>query len=213
MGRVAISSGDCGTMELVPKSVLKGSGGGPMERRTLLKLSLAAAGATVLKTMGQQVAGSPKTAVGTTSAPASAPVSPGTLRRPAQAEIIQELLRERERAGVILPQDPQAPGSAGPIGAATDESGLIPEGTILVERPGRLVSDGGRPTFVFLTSATGGHMQTMELLPNQLLEAMERAPAANSEFTISGQVTRYHGRNYLLLLKVLHRVGHGNISP
>jgi len=146
--------------------------------------------------------------------PASAPASPRTLRRPEQAEIIQDLLRQRDKAGVILPQDPQEGQSSGAVRAATaDDSSLLPEGTILVERPGRLVSDGGRPMFVFLTSATGGRPQSMELLPCQLLEALERESARGSEFTVSGEVTRYRGRNYLLLLKVLHRVNHGNLSP
>jgi hypothetical protein len=185
-----------------------------MERRTLLKLSLAAAGATVLKGMAQGAAGSPNGSLAPASAPASAPVSRHTLRRPAQAEIIEDLLRQRDEAGVILPQDPQAGDSSAALQpGATDESGLIPEGTILVERPGRLVSEGGRPTFVFLAAATGAHVQSMELLPSQLLEAMERESTVNTEFTVSGQVTRYRGRNYLLLLKVLHRVGHGNLSP
>jgi hypothetical protein len=183
-----------------------------MERRTLLKLSLAAAGATVLKGMAQDVAGAGKQPGPTASAPASAPISPRTLRKPAQAEIIQDLLREREQQGVILPQDPQT-GEPVPVRPGESTDGLIPEGTILVERPGRLVTDNGRPTFVFLTPETGGHTQTMELLPNQLLEAMERQSASGAQFTISAQVTRYRGRNYLLLLKVLRRVSHGNISP
>lgn len=181
-----------------------------MERRTLLKLSLVAAGATFLKTMAQRALGGAEGGPG----PASAPASPRTLRRPEQAEIIQDLLRQRDKAGVILPQDPQEGQSSGAVRAATaDDSGLLPEGTILVERPGRLVSDGGRPMFVFLTSATGGRPQSMELLPCQLLEALERESARGSEFTVSGEVTRYRGRNYLLLLKVLHRVNHGNLSP
>lgn len=186
-----------------------------MERRTLLKLSLAAVGATVFKSLAQVRVASPKPSGAPASAPTSAPANPRTLRRPAQTEIIQDLLRQREQTGVILPQDPQAGAAATAIepGGGTDASGVIPEGTILVERPGRLVSEGGRATFVFLAAATGAHAQTMELLPNQLLEAMERESGANTEFTISGQVTRYRGRNYLLLLKVLHRLGHGNLSP
>jgi hypothetical protein len=182
-----------------------------MERRTLLKFSLAAAGVTVLKGMAHGLAG-PQQPGPTASAPASAPISPRTLRKPAQAEIIQDLLREREQQGVILPQDPQT-GQSAVVQPGESSEGLIPEGTILVERPGRLVSEDGRPTFLFLTLETGGQVQAMELLPNQLLEAMERQSASTAQFTISAQVTRYRGRNYLLLLKVLRRVGHGNLSP
>ena len=114
-------------------------------------------------------------------------------RRPARAACRPEQARSSRscatrQGGVILPQDPQAGQSSGEIHAATpDASGLIPEGTILVERPGRLVSDGGRPMFVFLTSATGGRPQSMELLPCQLLEALERESARSSEFTVSGE--------------------------
>ena len=165
-----------------------------MERRTLLKLSLVAAGATFLKTMAQRALGAAEGGPG----PASAPASPRTLRRPEQAEIIQDLLRQRDKAGVILPQDPQEGQSSGAVRAATaDDSSLLPEGTILVERPGRLVSDGGRPLFVFLTSATGGRPQSTELLPRQLLEALERELARGSVIPASGEATRFPGRNYL----------------
>jgi hypothetical protein len=91
---------------------------------------------------------------------------------------------------------------------------LLLEGTMLVERAGRLVRDGEKSMFEFVSEAGDEHLHSMELLPSQLLEAMENEAEQGGEtFIVSGEVTRYRGRNYLRLVKVLRRVGHGNLAP
>ena len=140
-----------------------------------------------------------------------------TLRRPAQAEILKNLLARDERAAPIRPQEPQTkPGRAGRPPATVDAQGqpLLLEGTFLVERPGRLVREDGRPKFIFHPDASSSATRTIEIVPNQLLEAMERETDAGfSEFVVSAEVTRYKGSNYLILRKILRRVAHGNLSP
>jgi hypothetical protein len=131
------------------------------------------------------------------------------VRPPSQADILRKLLARDERATPILPQDPQKPGTT------LDVEGLplLLEGTFITERPGRLVHEDGRARFIFYPE--GGRIsRSLEILQCQLLEMMEReADAGFSEFVVSGEVTRYRDRNYLLLRKILRRAGHGNLSP
>ena len=150
-----------------------------------------------------------------TTQPTSAP---RTLRKPQQADIIENLLRERERSSLIVPQEPQAAGEQGLAASrpSADSAalGLLSDGTALVERPGRFAIEEGRPRFVFYAEGDEPKLRTMEALPNQLLEAVEREEGAGrSEFVISAEVTLYKGSNYLLLRKVVRRVNHGNLAP
>ncbi len=157
------------------------------------------------------------TSAGGVQSAAERPAEPGagpTFRRPAQAEVIEQLLRNRERSNLILPQDPDAVIVGGESAAAAPGQKLLLEGTMLVERAGRLVRDGEKSMFEFVSEAGDEHLHSMELLPSQLLEAMENEAEQGGEtFIVSGEVTRYRGRNYLRLVKVLRRVGHGNLAP
>lgn len=146
------------------------------------------------------------------------PAPPATHRTPTQARIIEGLLRDRDKPKWILPREPEpVVGADVATSQPADGQGaavLLPDGTMLVERPGRLVWENERPNFVFYSDAGVSKLQTMEILPNGFREALERqAQFGNTEFVISGQVTRYRNRNYLLLTKVLQRVRHGNLSP
>lgn len=151
-----------------------------------------------------------------TSQPAaSQPTSPAT---PAQAEIYRELLREQERSSRILPTTPGAtsrPRSPQqPQQGATTKNTLLLEGTLLVDRPGRLLRVEGRSVFRLNASDEQETSRTMELNKNGLLEAMEReAESGSAEFYITAVVSRYRGKNYLTLLKYRRQVSHRNLSP
>ncbi len=149
--------------------------------------------------------------------PASQPPDTTILRRPAQANILKNLLAREERAMPVRPDSAisrsgQTTGDQGLAEAARQPT--LPEGTFLVERPGRLVREDGRPMFVFHADGSTSVPTMMELCPNQLLELMEReATAGVNDFIVSGEVTQYRDRNYLILRKILRRVGHGNLAP
>jgi hypothetical protein len=52
-------------------------------------------------------------------------------------------------------------------------------------------------------------------LPNRLLEDMEVASAGGSKsvvFIVSGELTEYHGANYLLVQKLLTKPNLGNLK-
>lgn len=181
-------------------------------------LSWILATACAVTLVGQSGDDRPASAGASDTQPATRPAdSAATLRKPAQAVILKGLLGRTERPTPIRPQDPQAPGGGATTrSAGVDSEGqpLLIEGTLLVERPGRLLHDDGRARFVFQVDADSPVARSMEILPNQLLEAMEReARGGFTEFIVTAEVTRYNDRYYLMLRKILRRVGHGNLGP
>lgn len=105
--------------------------------------------------------------------------------------------RLRERIGV-LPRSSDATPRGGPAPAVT-----MREGTRLQNRRGAIVRDQNTGTWRFVFDAAGTDTvdPTMELLPCLLLERLERQAALSdlpAAVLISGEVTSYYGRNYLL---------------
>lgn len=150
----------------------------------------------------------PQSPTPTSQPAASAPTV--TSRKPAQIEIYQDLIREREGPAPILPQK-----SAGGNGAGSAlRLELLAEGQVLVERPGRYVRLDGVPYFIFEPTEPGKPELRLEILRNQMLELMQReALAGNADFIVSAEVTRFESRNYVLVRKLLRRVRHGNVGP
>jgi hypothetical protein len=90
---------------------------------------------------------------------------------------------------------------------------LLPDGSRIVDRPGRLTSEGEYFTFSFESRGRGAPEIPIRLLPNRLLEDMEIASAGGTKpivFVVSGEVTEYRGVNYLLVQKLLARPNIGN---
>jgi hypothetical protein len=151
------------------------------------------------------------------SQPTSRPVdSRSTFRRPDQARVLEELLKQKEMPRPILPSRPQGEVVAGSEQAAPGRPGerLLLEGTVLVERPGKYVAAEGRALFVFQADDSSRTAERMEILRNQYLEIMEEESRAGvSEFVVTAEITSYRGENFLLLRKVLRRVPNRNLSP
>lgn len=136
------------------------------------------------------------------------------LRRPFQDDILKSLLSDREASQTIPRQDPGMPAQPPAlIGGQREVAGLMPDGTPIVERPGRFYRNGEQK-LIELRLPSGERRISLEVLPNALLEALEREAAMGvAEFTVSGELTRYGGQNYLLLRKVVQRVDNGNLAP
>jgi hypothetical protein len=149
----------------------------------------------------------------TASQPSTQPAeTSSTLRKPAQANILKGLLRHAERPEPIQPAESATP-KRGAAAKGPDGLPLLLEGTMLVERPGRLIHEDGRAKLVLYADTESQSPRSIEIMPSQLLEAMEREQRAGfNEFVISAEVTRYKDRNYLMLRKILRRVGHGNVA-
>ncbi len=174
------------------------------------KLALMALGLLVLG----PTAASPKPQKAGDTQPAARPgENAAGVRRPQQADVLRDLLLQQGRTRPVPARAAETVTAGGPR-LGPDGQPLLLEGTFLIERPGRLVYDGGRPRFEFLLDDGATAPRILELLPSQLLETMEQeARQGFSEFVISAEVTQYQGANYLMLRKVLRRVSNGNIGP
>jgi hypothetical protein len=99
-------------------------------------------------------------------------------------------------------------GAAGALSAA-DATSVIREGTYIVDRSGRIrhAADGQQWEFRLDPGPAGSPREAPVLiLPNLNLMLMENAVTANARdvrFKITGMVTEYRGRNYVLLQKVV----------
>lgn len=85
------------------------------------------------------------------------------------------------------------------------QQNLIREGTRLFDRTGRLTKTAeGMMELTFDADGQGMKDPPMLILPNLNLMGMEKAIASASrdlKFRVTGQVTEYNGRNYILLDK------------
>jgi hypothetical protein len=89
------------------------------------------------------------------------------------------------------------------VGAKPEPRPLVREGEIIPQRVGRLTRTAeGQPEFTFDADAQTFQDPPMIILPNQKLEQMENRSkdmARDLRFRISGIVTEYRGRNYILI--------------
>ncbi len=115
--------------------------------------------------------------------------------------ISRDLERSVGAVGRRMPAGPATP-PAGPEAAGIATGDLLPEGTRLVDRRGKIRrTGGGGYMIVFDADATGEVDPPMMLLPCRLLERLARMAAGAGDeaaVLISGEVTIHGGRNYLL---------------
>ena len=148
--------------------------------------------------------------------------NPNPRREPSYAEILKELQKETRltprpvtppvRQRLTSRSVPAASGAGKPGLPAARK--LLPDGSRLVDRPGRLTREGNRLLFSFEGRGQGEPEMPVQLLPNRLLEDMEIVSAGATRpivFVVSGEVTEYRGENYLLIQKLLVRPTLGNL--
>lgn len=97
---------------------------------------------------------------------------------------------------------------AGALAPGAPSLNVLREGTFLVDRTGRLRRSGDGHNWELVFESDGRALQDppMILLPNLKLMAMEAAvknATRDVRFRVTGMVTEYNGRNYLLLEKVV----------
>jgi hypothetical protein len=127
-------------------------------------------------------------------------------------QMLSQMLKPTGREGRPLPP-PEAPAidrksGSGALAPAAQSQTVLREGTDIVNRIGRLQksADGQQPEFLFDSDGKALRDPPMVLLPNLKLMAIETATMGQSRelrFRVSGVVTEYHGRNYLLLDKAV----------
>lgn len=146
-------------------------------------------------------------------------------REPTATDILRELTRPDDAPPrpVILPSQPGQtvrrkevdPSAIPPNAVAPVTPKLYPDGYRIVDRPGRLAREGDYYVFAFESRGRGEPELPIRLLPNRLLEDMEIVTAGGTRpvvFLISGELTEYHGVNYLLVQKLLTRPELGNLK-
>jgi hypothetical protein len=154
------------------------------------------------------------TAMGQTTRPdAPAPDSAPSAQPPSADQLLNQMLRptENDKSAAIAPQAAPSQKSGtlnsaiAPGGASV---GLLREGCDLVDRLGRLQksADGVNQEFVFESDGQALGDPPMGILPNLKLMQMEEASTTvnrDLRFRVTGTVTEYRGRNYILLEKVV----------
>lgn len=116
---------------------------------------------------------------------------------------------------LVLPSEPgefgdeRADRSGGVIARIVPEPRRLPDGYIVANRPGRIEREGDR-VMVYLDPVEGlPDAQPMQALPNSRLGLLETVLARDDRpdrrFAITGRVTEFHGRNYILLENVTER--------
>ena len=146
-------------------------------------------------------------------------------REPSPSEILRALMKDNNAPPrpLVLPSQPgqtvrkkEVDPSAVPANAvAPITPKLYPDGYRIVDRPGRLTRQGDYYVYSFEGRGQGPPELPIRLLPNRLLEDMEIATAGGSKpvvFIISGELTEYHGVNYLMIQKLLTRPDLGNLK-
>lgn len=149
---------------------------------------------------------------------------PKPRRTPSATDILRELTKRENapRTVVVRPSDPgrsrrtTVAAEAVPSGAIRiPERRLLPDGTRLVDRPGRLAREGDYFVLAFESRGRGTPELPIRLLPNRMLEDMEIKSRGGTQpivFIVSGEITEYHGVNYLLVQKLLLRPELGNLK-
>lgn len=147
---------------------------------------------------------------------------PEPRRKPTAEEILKRLAEDAPGRPIVRPVRPgevrreTLAADALPRNALVPISArLLPDGHRLVDRQGRLAREADYFVFAFETRGQGEAEPPIRLLPNRLLEDVEVASEGATRpvvFIVSGEVTEYHGVNYLLLQKVVQRPELGNLK-
>ena len=200
-----------------------------MRRRVILfiglifLIALGVRGQTATTQPGEAQFPTTQAAPAITAPATTGPAEFGAATRPAGRQSAEEMLSQmlRPASQAARPLQPVADGGGGVFNRTTGANAvapgaptlpLLPEGTNIYDRVARLAktTDG---QWELTLESDGRVMQDPPLLvlPNRALTSMERAMANNDadlRFRVSGELTEYNGRNYILIQRapVIHQV-------
>ncbi len=146
--------------------------------------------------------------------PSTRPTTESTADKPLPADqLIGQMLRpagpaETRVPDVVGPPARDMTSGGGAVAPHAPAQSVLREGTYLVDRTGRITrsADGSQAEFRFDSDRQGLRDPPVIILPNLKLMAMEGAVGGTNRdlrFRITGLVTEYRGRNYVLLEKVV----------
>jgi hypothetical protein len=150
-----------------------------------------------------------------TSQPTSAPTTrPSSGVKPvAPGQLLDSLLKPPSAAGQPLQPIPEGPAvdattGAGAVAPGAPQLNLRREGSLILDATARLTrgADGATAELTFEADGKAMKDPPMIILPNLKLTQMENAVTSSARdirFKVTGTVTEYKGRNYILLEKVV----------
>ncbi len=191
-----------GPMALGPQQDPKGQSTEPRKEKPAEKAPPLTA-EDVLKQMQEKETGG-----GDSVAPAT--VGPETRKTPTTAEELLKAMQEEKPAPRVVA--PWSLKDGGGEGGRPER--LLPEGDRISRRPGRLVREDEWWTFVFESDHPDRPEARLSVLPNLVLETMARtveSGSAGAVWVISGEVTEYRNRNYVLIRDAQRRAATGNL--
>jgi hypothetical protein len=173
--------------------------------KTLLRLAMLLVAVTPMASA--QPATQPAAGGGPTTRPA-----PRGANAPPADQLLNSMLKPPQDSGRVLQPLPDPPkvdaGTGKVVAPIAPQPTVMREGSYVVDRVGRLTKTADGQQWEVTFEADGRALQDppMLILPNLKLAAMEQAVSSNSRdlrFRITGMVTEYKGKNYILLEKVL----------
>ncbi len=148
------------------------------------------------------------------SQPTTRPAVPGSgVQAVPPSQLLDSLLKPSSAAGQPLQPIQEGPvpdttTGKNAVAPAAPQLNLVREGTYIPDRTGRLTRSADGQTAELTFDADGKALQDppMIILPNLKLMQMENAVVGNSRdlrFKVTGVVTEYKGRNYILLERAI----------
>jgi hypothetical protein len=150
-------------------------------------------------------------AMGQSTRPAGSAAPPPVAASPSADQILNQMLQppDNNKAAALQPQvSPEVSNAlTNSVGVDSSSAAILREGTDVIDRVGRLQKTGdGQEEFVFDSDGRNLSDPPLIILQNLKLMSMENAVTAASHdlrFRVTGTVTEYHSRNYILLEKVV----------
>jgi len=146
-----------------------------------------------------------------TTRPTPRPSSDDALRQMSAEDLTNKMLQPTTQPSQVLEpvEKPTMDRSSGGAAVAPQapQVNLLREGTFIIDRLCRLSrNDKGQAELTFEADGKALRDPPMLILPNLTLQQMEEAvSAANRDlkFRVTGMVTEYRGRNYILLQRIV----------
>ncbi len=141
-----------------------------------------------------------------------------TPKQPSAEDIIREFQKQRPQNVPLAPVGQEDETIVSGVDASpegTRKAPLLPDGSLLVDRAGRVVKEGQWWLFVFESDNESLLEPPMKLLPCQALERMVRESRGGVDsviFIVTAEVTDFKGENYILPRKVMRKRNLGNLS-
>ena len=153
---------------------------------------------------------------GPSTKPSTSPATTRSAKDQSAEEMLSQMLKAPQQAGK-RPLTPLPTTMGGGVDKKSGKGAVAPsapvvnvlrEGTFLVDRVGRLsrTADGSQAEFVLESDGTAMQDPPLVVIPNLKLQQMEDAVSTaikDPRFRVSGTLTEYRGRNYILLDKVV----------